>query len=96
MKALLRELEAGYEILRFSEEEILHAPVASWPVCDALISFHSHGFPLAKAQQYARLRKPVCFNDLEKAEILLDRRRVYSKLQASCRGAPCSCRGYLY
>lgn len=39
-------------------------PVESWPVCDCLISFHSKGFPLEKAIQYAQLRKPYVINNL--------------------------------
>ncbi|KAL1510203.1 hypothetical protein AB1Y20_006533 [Prymnesium parvum] len=80
MVQLLRQLEHDCEILRFDEQLILNAPVESWPICDVLISFHSDGFPLKKAQEYARLRNPVCVNDLDKAEILLDRERVYQTL----------------
>ena len=80
MAPLLEQLENDYSILPFDEAVIFHSPVESWPVCDALISFHSKGFPLEKAQAYARLRRPVCFNDLERAEILLDRRSVYRTL----------------
>lgn len=48
----------------FDEEVILHQPIQKWPVCDCLISFHSKGFPLDKAVQYANLRKPILINDL--------------------------------
>ena len=47
-----------FEIVFFSESDILDAPVEDWPRCDALIAFFSTGFPLQKAQQYAALRKP--------------------------------------
>jgi Diphosphoinositol pentakisphosphate kinase 2 N-terminal domain len=39
-------------------------PVQNWPICDCLISFHSKGFPLEKAIQYAQLRNPFVINNL--------------------------------
>lgn len=40
----------------------------------------------AQAQKYAALRKPYLINDMAMQDVLLDRRRVYQKLQAR-RGA---------
>lgn len=45
-------------------------PVEHWPLCDCLISFHSKGFPLDKAIQYAVLREPFIINDLHMQYIL--------------------------
>ncbi|KAK4306154.1 hypothetical protein Pmani_022004 [Petrolisthes manimaculis] len=56
-------------------------PVEKWPVCDCLISFHSKGFPLEKAQVYTHLRKPYIINDLDMQYDLQDRRVVYNTLQ---------------
>lgn len=42
----------------------LQTPVEEWPICDCLISFHSKGFPLDKAIQYEKLRKPYVINNL--------------------------------
>ena len=36
----------------------------------------------AQAQKYAALRKPYLINDMAMQDVLLDRRRVYQKLQA--------------
>jgi inositol-hexakisphosphate/diphosphoinositol-pentakisphosphate 1-kinase len=62
---------------------MLQQPVEAWPVCEVLIAFHSKGFPLIKAVEYVKLRRPICFNDLERAHILLDRRSVYATLRSA-------------
>ncbi|XP_050725951.1 inositol hexakisphosphate and diphosphoinositol-pentakisphosphate kinase 2-like isoform X8 [Eriocheir sinensis] len=83
MKEILTRLEE-FEFIRtviFPEEVILKEPVDKWPLCDCLISFHSKGFPLEKAQAYTDLRKPYIINDLEKQYDLQDRRVVYNTLQ---------------
>lgn len=36
-----------------------------WPVCHALISFYSTGFPMEKALAYNAIVKPFLVNDLE-------------------------------
>lgn len=55
---------------------ILHDPIDQWPLCDALISFYSGGFPLDKAIRYAKLRRPYLINDLESQYMLMDRLHV--------------------
>lgn len=52
-----------------------------WPKCDCLISFHSKGFPLEKAIQYAELRKPYVLNNLLMQYDIQDRRKVYAILE---------------
>ena len=66
---------------RARARSILHRPIEEWPLCEALIAFFSAGFPLKKAQEYAALRRPLVFNDLDKQEMLLDRREVYRTLE---------------
>jgi len=39
-----------FELLVFGDEVILNQPVEDWPLCDALLSWHSDGFPLRKAR----------------------------------------------
>ncbi|XP_055525470.1 inositol hexakisphosphate and diphosphoinositol-pentakisphosphate kinase isoform X3 [Wyeomyia smithii] len=84
MKEILTRLQE-FEFIRmivFSEEIILKEPVENWPLCDCLISFHSKGFPLEKAIQYAQLRQPYVINNLHmQFDIQVDRRRVYSILE---------------
>ncbi|XP_042884198.1 inositol hexakisphosphate and diphosphoinositol-pentakisphosphate kinase 2-like isoform X2 [Penaeus japonicus] len=83
MKEILSRLEE-FEFLRpviFPEEVILKEPVEKWPICDCLISFHSKGFPLEKAQAYTDLRKPYVINNLDMQYDLQDRRKVYQTLQ---------------
>uniref|UniRef100_A0A8C1SGU2 Inositol hexakisphosphate and diphosphoinositol-pentakisphosphate kinase n=1 Tax=Cyprinus carpio TaxID=7962 RepID=A0A8C1SGU2_CYPCA len=65
----------------FPEEVILNEPVEKWPLCDCLISFHSKGFPLDKAVNYAKLRNPLHINDLNMQYFIQDRREVYRILQ---------------
>ncbi|KAL0037051.1 hypothetical protein WJX77_010637 [Trebouxia sp. C0004] len=85
MKAILQRLLAfgEFETELFGDDNILNNPVSQWPNCDCLLSWHSEGFPLKKAQQYAALRKPYLINDMLMQDILLDRRKVYQQLQKS-------------
>ena len=61
------------DIFVFPDDTIVNIPVEDWPICDCLISFYSKGFPLEKAIEYAKLRKPFSLNDLEMQFALLDR-----------------------
>ncbi|XP_050082510.1 inositol hexakisphosphate and diphosphoinositol-pentakisphosphate kinase isoform X3 [Anopheles aquasalis] len=83
MKEILTRLQE-FEYIRMvviGEEIILHEPVENWPLCDCLISFHSKGFPLDKAIQYAQLRQPYVINNLHMQFDIQDRRRVYAILE---------------
>uniref|UniRef100_A0A3Q3XLS0 Inositol hexakisphosphate and diphosphoinositol-pentakisphosphate kinase n=1 Tax=Mola mola TaxID=94237 RepID=A0A3Q3XLS0_MOLML len=68
-------------VVIFPEDVILEEPVEKWPLCDCLISFHSKGFPLDKAVEYAKLRNPLLINDLNMQYFIQDRREVYRILQ---------------
>ncbi|KRT83754.1 Phosphatase [Oryctes borbonicus] len=80
MKEILTRLqEFEYiKIIVFPEEK----SVEEWPDCDCLISFHSKGFPLEKAVQYAQLHKPYVINNLHMQYDIQDRRKVYSILES--------------
>ncbi|XP_052863923.1 inositol hexakisphosphate and diphosphoinositol-pentakisphosphate kinase isoform X5 [Anopheles cruzii] len=83
MKEILTRLQE-FEYIRMvvlGEEIILNEPVDRWPQCDCLISFHSKGFPLDKAIQYAQLRQPYVINNLHMQFDIQDRRRVYAILE---------------
>lgn len=54
------------EVFIFPEEVILNEPVEFWPLCDCLISFHATDFPLHKAIEYERLRRPYVINNLNR------------------------------
>ncbi|CAK6954471.1 inositol hexakisphosphate and diphosphoinositol-pentakisphosphate kinase 1 isoform X2 [Scomber scombrus] len=69
------------DVVIFPEEVIQEEPVEKWPLCDCLISFHSKGFPLDKAVEYAKLRNPLLINDLNMQYFIQDRREVYRILQ---------------
>ncbi|OXU27021.1 hypothetical protein TSAR_003440 [Trichomalopsis sarcophagae] len=83
MKEILTRLEEFeyIKIVVFAEEVILKEPVEDWPIVDCLISFHSKGFPLDKAIQYANLRNPFIINNLPMQYDIQDRRRVYAILE---------------
>lgn len=87
---IMRRLAASgeFEVVPFGDATILHAPVADWPVCDVLLAWHSDGFPLAKAQAYANLRRPYLINDVHSQPLLLDRRRVYATLASAGISVP--------
>jgi hypothetical protein len=59
MERILDRLMAygEFDIVYFGDEVILNEPIENWPLCDVLISWHSDGFPLKKAQEYMRMRK---------------------------------------
>ncbi|XP_071090250.1 inositol hexakisphosphate and diphosphoinositol-pentakisphosphate kinase 2-like isoform X6 [Haliotis cracherodii] len=82
MREILQRLEhfERIQVLVFEESVILNDAIEDWPICDALISFYSNGFPLNKAIAYEKLRKPFVINDLEKQYCLRDRRQVYQIL----------------
>ena len=60
---------------------ILNEAPETWPICDALLSFFSSGFPLDRAIAYAKLRKPFVINDLEQQILLQDRVYTHKVLQ---------------
>ena len=75
--------EKDFHVIFFTDDIILNHPVEEWPVCQVLIAFFSKGYPLDKAREYVKLRKPCVLNDLGMQDVLKDRRRVYDLLQAS-------------
>ncbi|EDV92396.1 GH24076 [Drosophila grimshawi] len=83
MKEILTRL-GEFEFIRlvtFEENVILREQVQNWPICDCLVSFHSKGFPLEKAIEYAQLRNPFVLNNLHMQYDIQDRRRVYAILE---------------
>jgi len=77
----MRRFNPAIEVIIFEEERILSDPVESWPQCDFLVAFHSDGFPLQKAVEYVRLRKPELLCDLDRQFDILDRRKILALLK---------------
>ena len=82
MQQILHRLLAfkEFSLVFFGNRTILEKSIEEWPICDILIGFYSTGFPLRKAIQYVDLRQPVCINDLQWQQLLLDRRLVLKVL----------------
>lgn len=85
MRAIVERLErfGEFRAVVFGDEALLNQPVEEWPRVQALLSWHSEGFPLAKAAAYVALRRPFCVNDSAQQSVLLDRRAVYRRLRAA-------------
>uniref|UniRef100_A0A7S1UZH4 Inositol hexakisphosphate and diphosphoinositol-pentakisphosphate kinase n=2 Tax=Grammatophora oceanica TaxID=210454 RepID=A0A7S1UZH4_9STRA len=84
MAEILSRLDENlFRVIFFGDQLILDAPVSEWPVVDVLVAFHSKGYPLEKAREYASLNKPFVLNDLAMQEDIKDRRAVYDLLEAS-------------
>ncbi len=54
MKAIVDRLETygEFEVTYFGDDTIMNKPIAEWPACDCLLSWHSDGFPLAKVSRW--------------------------------------------
>ena len=75
--------ETLFEVVFFGDDLIKNSLVEDWPEVDVLIAFYSSGYPLAKAEEYAKLRRPFVLNDLKMQWTLMDRRKVYDLLESS-------------
>ena len=64
MQAIVERLIAfgEFEVEVFGDDVTLHKPIAEWPVCDVLLSWHSDGFPLDKVRAVSpgRQQAGVC------------------------------------
>lgn len=84
MAEILSRLDENvFQVVFFGDDVIRNQPIEEWPICDVVVAFFSKGYPLPKAKEYVKLRKPYILNDLDMQELLQDRRRVYDLLKAS-------------
>ncbi|KAJ3031864.1 UNVERIFIED_CONTAM: hypothetical protein HDU68_011623 [Siphonaria sp. JEL0065] len=82
MRNILNRMISNHnlQVIVFGDKVILDEDIHHWPTCHFLISFFSTGFPLEKAIDYVRLRRPFCINNLEMQKVLMDRRMVLNIL----------------
>ncbi|KAJ3289193.1 hypothetical protein HDU79_004252 [Rhizoclosmatium sp. JEL0117] len=82
MRNILNRMISNHnlQVVVFGDKVILDEDIHHWPTCHFLISFFSTGFPLEKAIEYVKLRRPFCINNLEMQKVLMDRRMVLSIL----------------
>ncbi len=81
--------EDGFDVVIFNEAMIMNEPASQWPVVDCAIMFHSSGFPLDAACEYARLNSDTFFlTDPASQRVLLDRRDFYAALTRN--NIPCA------
>ena len=76
MQNILQRLEVHsyIKVIMFTNRMILEDSIEDWPMCDCFVAFFSAGFPLNKAIDYVKLRKPrLVFNDLEMQYSLMNR-----------------------
>jgi inositol hexakisphosphate/diphosphoinositol-pentakisphosphate kinase len=89
MMQIMRRFDPSViEFKVFGDDVLLNQPVEQWPVVDYLIAWYSTGYPLTKAEEYVKLRKPHVINDVSMQHQLMDRRRVYSILKEAGINTP--------
>jgi len=80
-----------YKFFCFKDDTIFNTPVTQWPVCHALLCYHSCDFPLDKAINYVNMLSDekrngwriFDFNDVKiQKDLLLNRLQMYKHLES--------------
>ncbi|KAF0991725.1 hypothetical protein HZS_7491 [Henneguya salminicola] len=65
------------DIIIIPDHVVRNFSVDKWPIVDVFLCFYANGYPLDKAIDYVRLRRPFVINELSNQKLLFNRKEIY-------------------